>query len=186
MVSITIRKELLLMIAAGIIAVYVLIKLKATRDNTEKRFGLKECVRIAMLLYVIALVGVTLFPIRIPPIAEPYQMDFVNWDIGNMFQFGSIRSLLLNVGGNILMFVPLVPLMMLRWPEKPISFLRAAVISMAVSAIIEALQYAENILGISDFPIRITDVSDLVLNSIGGVLGYALIRLWRKFFGRRS
>lgn len=153
MTSITIRKELLFIIAAGIIAVYTLRKIKAARHNTESLLEFKEWMRLAMFLYVIILVGVTLFPIIIPPDAEPYQMDFVNWDIRNMFNYGGFRSLLANVGGNILMFVPLVP-----------------------------LQYAENIFAISDFPIRITDISDLVLNFIGGVLGYGLIEFWKKFF----
>lgn len=186
MMSITIRKELLFMIAAGIIVVYALIKLKKAARNAEKLFNFEECVRIMMFLYVIALVGITLFPVVIPPIEEPYQMDFVNWDIRNMFHFGSLRSLLVNIGGNVLMFVPLLPLVMLRWPKKRISFLGAASISMTVSATIEVLQYAENILGISDFPIRITDVSDLVLNFIGGMLGYGLIEFWKKFFEQKE
>lgn len=182
MMSITIRKELLFMIAVGMIAVYTLIKLKAARHNNGKLFDFKEYLRIAMFLYGITLIGVTLFPIIIPPIAEPYQMDFINWDIRNMFHYGGFRSMIANVGGNILMFVPLVPLVELNWPSRQMTFAKAAILSIGVSAMIEILQYIENILGISDFPIRITDVSDLVLNSIGGILGYVLIKNWKKYF----
>lgn len=175
MTSITIKKELLFIIAAGIIAVYVLRKIKAARHNNEKLFDFKEYMRLAMFLYVIALVGVTLFPIVIPLDSEPYQMDFVNWDMRNMFNYGSLRSLLANVCGNILLFVPLVPLVELNWPNKQVTLVKTMILSLSVSVMIEALQYLENIFAISDFPIRITDISDLVLNFIGGMLGYGLI-----------
>ncbi len=186
MTSITIKKELLFIIAAGIIAVYVLRKIKAARHNNEKLFDFKEYMRLAMFLYVIALVGVTLFPIVIPPYAEPYQMDFVNWDMRNMFNYGGLRSLLANVCGNILLFVPLVPLVELNWPNKQVTLVKTMILSLSVSAMIEALQYLENIFAISDFPIRITDISDLVLNFIGGMLGYGLIEFWKKSFWRKK
>lgn len=186
MPQVTIRKELLFIIAAVVTAVYVLIRWSTGCRGSGRRLGPKDWARIGIFLYFIALAGVTLFPIMVPPAAEPYRIDFVNWDITNMLCYGSLRSLLVNIGGNILMFVPLLPLIAVNWPKKRITLLGAAVISLIVSAAIEALQYAENILGISDFPIRITDVSDVVLNSIGSVLGYGLIVFWKKFFEQKE
>jgi len=181
MMSITIRKELLFIIAFCIIIAYALIKLKKAYKKNKKPFEFKECMRVMLFLYVIALVGVTLFPIVIPPRLEPFQMDFVNWDIRNMFNYGGFRSVLINIGGNVLMFVPLLPLIELNWPKKQITFVNAFILSLGVSVVIEGLQYVENIFAFSDFPIRITDVSDLLLNLIGGIAGYGLIKLWKKF-----
>jgi len=178
--SITIRKELLFIVAAVAAAVYVLVRWSAGRRGKGRPLEPKDLARIAVFLYFAALAGVTLFPIAVPPAAEPYQMDFVNFDITNMFRYGSLRSLLVNIGGNILMFVPLLPLIVLNRPKRRITLAGAVVISLGASAVIEVLQYAENIFAVSDFPIRITDVSDLLLNFIGGMLGYGLIRA----FGR--
>ncbi|WP_425756475.1 VanZ family protein [Ihubacter sp. rT4E-8] len=180
MMSITIRKELLFMIAAIVVAVYVLIKWRRGASKEEKILGVKELIHITFCLYAIALVGVTLFPIVIPPNSEPYMMNYVNWDIRNICNYGDMRSLVANIAGNILMFIPLMPLIRLTWPQKKVSLTKAGIISLGVSSVIEGLQYLENIFAISDFPIRITDISDLALNFIGGIFGYGHFEFWRK------
>lgn len=138
-------------------------------------------------MYFVVLIGFTLFPIVIPPASEPYQMNFVNWDITDMFNYGSWQSMIVNVGGNIMMFIPLLPLIELEKLPKRISAGSAFLISIGVSLSIELMQYLENIAAISDLPIRMTDISDIILNCIGGIIGHIMFNMWRnKFYNSRN
>ena len=178
MISISIRKEIIYIIAVIIAIIYIMVIL--TKRNTHK-IEMKDIWRISMFLYFIGVIGITLFPIAIPPATEPYKIDFVNLDITKLFQYGTVKAALINIGGNILLFVPLIPLLQLNFTKKKLTVLKAVSISLCFSFIIEGLQYLENIMAISDFPIRITDISDLVLNLIGGMIGYIIIIIWNHY-----
>lgn len=182
MLSISIRKELLYFVAVIIAIVYVLIKARKEKYLSKKLIDVKDALRIAMFLYVVVIIGITLFPIVIPPAPEPYEIEFLNLDIRNIFQYGTLKMILINIIGNVLLFVPLIPLIQLNYPGKDISIIEASMVSLGLSGVIELLQYLENILAISDFPIRITDISDLFLNYFGGILGYLIIKAWGKLY----
>lgn len=184
--GITIRKELLFLIAAGIVIIYFVTKVGFKKKINAGKIDWHDYITMGLFLYFTALIGVTLFPIVIPPNDIPYQIDFVNWDLTIMFNYGSKRSLLENVGGNILMFIPLLPLIELKLFPKKISLLGAIGISLGVSMAIEGLQYMENIFAIAVFPIRVTDISDVVLNGIGGISGYVIFNIWKHYIGARS
>ena len=175
---ISIRKEIIYIIAVIIAMIYMVVIL--TKRNTHK-IEMKDIWRISMFLYLIGVIGITLFPVAIPPATEPYKIDFVNLDITKIFQYGTVKTTLINIGGNILLFVPLIPLIHLNFTKKKLTVLKAVSISLCFSLIIEGLQYLENIMAISDFPIWITDISDLVLNLIGGMIGYIIIRIWNHY-----
>ena len=172
MSMISIRKEIIYIIAVIIAIIYMVVIL--TKRNTCK-IEMKDIWRISMFLYLIGVIGITLFPIAIPPETKPYKIDFVNLDITKLFQYGTLKITLINIGGNILLFVPLIPLIQLNFTKKRLTVLKAVFVSLGLSVMIEGLQYLENIMAISDFPIRITDISDLVLNLIGGMVGYIMI-----------
>ena len=58
---------------------------------------------------------------------------------------------------------------------------KAAILSLFVSVTIEVLQYLENIFAVSAMPVRITDISDVLLNSAGSIAGYGAFKLWGNF-----
>jgi glycopeptide antibiotics resistance protein len=71
--------------------------------------------------------------------------------------------MVVNVLGNIAAFIPfgfLIPQMR----DARTGIARVALLSLALSALIEALKYASGR--------RIADVDDLLLNTLGGVVGY--------------
>jgi len=64
----------------------------------------------------------------------------------------------------------------MRWPAaRPM--LALALLAAAASAVIELTQLA--IATAYGFPVRVADVDDVLLNTIGALLGYAGWRLWR-------
>jgi glycopeptide antibiotics resistance protein len=74
-------------------------------------------------------------------------------------------ELLVNFFGNVVVFLPLgllLPILWRRWR----SALRITLVSFTLSASIETLQYVSGR--------RIADVDDVILNTLGGVMGYGL------------
>ena len=77
-------------------------------------------------------------------------------------------AVFLNLGGNVLAFIPFGGLVPLIWPRCR-SFCLVALMSFGVSLCIETVQLA--------FRVGSFDVDDLILNTIGGMLGYGFFRL---------
>ena len=83
------------------------------------------------------------------------------------------RRVVINLLGNLAAFLPLgvfVPILRGSWATAS----RVAILSMVLSTLIETLQYGSGR--------RVADVDDIILNTLGGVLGYAVfvgLRRWR-------
>ncbi len=84
----------------------------------------------------------------------------------------------LNIGGNILAFVPFGCILPVLW-RRLRSWWRVFVLSMEFSAVIECIQLV--------FRVGSFDVDDIILNTLGGFLGYLLFAVcnWlrRKYYG---
>lgn len=91
-----------------------------------------------------------------------------------VFKNGNLNYFTINFLGNIFMFVPFG--LFLPMLYNKISFLKIALISFSISLFIETVQI---------FQVRGTDVDDLWLNTLGGLLGYLIYivmgRLFKKF-----
>ncbi|MBQ7678091.1 MAG: VanZ family protein, partial [Lachnospiraceae bacterium] len=81
---------------------------------------------------------------------------------------GSAR-VLINLAGNIVVFIPFGFLLPAMWPKgekhHPIA---AVLVTITFSTVVELLQYLTRS--------GIADVDDVILNSIGGFVGYLLYR----------
>jgi len=75
------------------------------------------------------------------------------------------------IGGNVLLFVPFGLLAPMRWPALA-NFRRILLATLAFGALLEGLQFA------AGFG-RVASVSDVLLYAVGGLLGYALFRAIR-------
>ena len=86
------------------------------------------------------------------------------YTIRSMLERGSYGQKVINLAGNVVMFLPLGLLPPLLW--RKLRHLWATVgLSAAVSCLIEFLQL---------FLERAVDVDDVILNTLGGLLGYLL------------
>jgi Glycopeptide antibiotics resistance protein len=80
---------------------------------------------------------------------------------------GRPAAFAVNVIGNVAVFVPLGFLVSLLW--RGAGWRKAAFVSAAASLCVELCQLPQTS--------RVTDIDDLILNTLGGLLGYLLYRL---------
>lgn len=141
------------------------------------------------VVYVIAVISVTLFPL---PIQRSYIIHMIiNKQLGernNFIPFHSILDtlrtavagsvILRQIGGNVLLLFPfgfLLPLL-----RKNISFKKTFLAGLSFSVVIEGLQYL--ISASLGFSYRSTDIDDVILNTTGACFGYLALRLILKVF----
>lgn len=75
----------------------------------------------------------------------------------------SLIGAVLNVAGNVALFLPLGYLLLLLWANQPHPVRRVATAAVALSAAIETAQYI--------FALGYTDIDDVLYNTLGAVLG---------------
>ena len=94
-----------------------------------------------------------------------------------LFDYPTMREALLNLIGNIAMFIPLG----IVWPavfKKLNSYWKVVVAGVGVSLSIEILQFP--------FFNRASDVDDLILNTLGFLMGYGIYLLMKKLRNRHK
>ncbi len=94
-----------------------------------------------------------------------------------LFDYPALREALLNLIGNITMFIPLG----IVWPcvfKKLNSHIKVIGAGISVSLLIELLQLP--------FYDRVSDIDDLLLNSTGFILGYLIYLLSKFITGKRK
>ncbi|MBW3112431.1 VanZ family protein [Bacillus sp. MCCB 382] len=158
---------------------------------------LKEMIHLLFIVYIGFVVSVTLFPF---PIGFPTQSHHLLFSINvvpllsvihDISQIGTAYSgdvyfmitlIVRNVGGNILMFMPLGFLVPLLW-EKAKSLKVVIKIGLVVSVTIECLQLLESFSGGWG---RVTDIDDVIFNVLGSILGYMVYVLIMRIGGRNQ
>jgi glycopeptide antibiotics resistance protein len=129
--------------------------------------------RILLLLllsiYVLFLFNLTLFQFpssHPPPNLIPLRSIVGDWRVGG-------RIFVVNFLGNIVAFMPVGVIPSVVRPGRTMVW-HAASFSLLLSAIIESGQYVSGH--------RVADVDDLILNTLGGLLGYVTLRCLRGHF----
>ena len=143
----------------------------------------REAILLLMYINLAVIIRFTFFPMskvdgRVQPLifdvatAFPFRVNLV--PLVNLFDYDSKRDLLLNVIGNVAMFIPsgiVLPIVYKRLD----SFVKVILAGGGISLCIEIIQLP--------FSVRASDVDDLILNTVGVMLGYgiyALIRCLRR------
>lgn len=133
------------------------------------------------IIYITALVSVTLFPIV-------YQADAVELRYGYEFNFIPLEGIISafkdggsaairNVGGNLLLLLPLGFIMPIISKHKN-KFFVVLISGICTAVGIELLQY---IIGcIIGYMYRAVDVDDVILNLSGCLVGFALFKIFEK------
>jgi len=158
------------------------------KKKGEKIDSFREFVKLSFGLYIISLIGVTLFSIRIGFGGAMTRNNMginyipfrsIAYDVGHIgtgsFSVGfQIKLLIMNVLGNFILLIPIGFLTPILW-KKVNSLKNIVLVGFVVSLSIELLQLLENFLNIGHF--RVIDVDDLILNLLGAVLGYMIYKL---------
>lgn len=113
--------------------------------------------------------------------SEEYHYNLVLFrEIRRFYQYREvlgIRSVMVNLVGNVAAFVPFGFFLPILWPKSG-KFLYVAFWSFAFSLFVESIQLVSKV--------GTFDVDDLFLNTLGGIFGYFLMRLLFLRFGRGS
>ena len=138
--------------------------------NDKRKWIYRTC-RVVYLIYVICIIYVLFFSERYGRNAryETIQYNLVPFEeiqryIMNLECF-TFELFAANIVGNICMFIPFGALLFV-WKEKPVTFLNASFYSMLLSLMIEIIQL-------------ITRVDDILMNTVGGMIGYCVYAIAR-------
>lgn len=119
---------------------------------------------LAAYLGLIAWLTLVMFAGNSPdPNLVPFRSMVHDWTVGG-------RDLLVNFVCNIGVFAPIGLLLPLS-SRRPIRGREVVATGFALSVTIEVLQYLSGR--------RVADVDDVILNTAGALLGYALLAAWR-------
>ena len=139
----------------------------------------RELVLLLMYINLAVIIRFTFFPMskvdgHIQPLifdiatAFPFRVNLL--PIVNLFDYESKRDLLLNVIGNVAMFIPsgiVLPIIYKRLD----TYVKVLLAGAGISLCIEIIQLP--------FSVRATDIDDLILNTVGVIIGYGIYTLIR-------
>ena len=139
----------------------------------------REAVLLLMYINLAVIIRFVFFPMskvdgQVQPLifdiatAFPFRVNLL--PLVNLFDYDSKRDLLLNVVGNVAMFIPsgiVLPIIYRRLD----SFVKVIWVGGSISLCIEMIQLP--------FSVRASDIDDLILNTAGVMLGYGIYALVR-------
>lgn len=95
-----------------------------------------------------------------------------------MYQRYGLDEVIKNIGGNLLLLVPLIFFICYYLKKLNFNINNILLISLAISLFIECSQGTISMI-IPNY-VRTFDTIDLICNSISGVIGYKLYKLYKK------
>lgn len=140
----------------------------------------RELQLILVYICIVVVVRFTFFPFsKVDGKIQPLIFDIatmwpfrINWiPFVNLFDYPNTRDILINVIGNTTMFIPLG----IVWPivfKELDTHTKIVAAGIGCSLLIEILQLP--------FFVRVSDVDDLILNSLGYIAGYGIYLLVKK------
>ncbi|OPX46269.1 VanZ like family protein [Ruminiclostridium hungatei] len=145
---------------------------RSNKENMKKLAG-----RIALLLlaaYLLLLLYLTFFSPRYGRAAGLRGINLIPFSTIMQYLTGymTTRSVIINLLGNIIAFMPMGFLLPLAFTSVR-SFRRVLIISCLSTALVEITQYLTRS--------GISDIDDILLNVVGGILGYFLFKLFFYF-----
>ncbi|KAA0784055.1 hypothetical protein COM04_21450 [Bacillus wiedmannii] len=175
-------------ILLGLICYFIVRSISIGMKSKKGVNWWKELISFLFAIYIGMVVAITLFPI---PIGFPTGIENIRLSI-NIIPFASIIKdigkigiaydgdvlfmiglIVRNVGGNILLLMPLGFLAPIIW-DKFKKIKNTILLGLAISISIELLQLIESLF--SSW-IRITDIDDVICNVIGSIVGYFIYKI---------
>ena len=159
--------------------IWILIRTTICLKN--KQFNWKrELQLILVYICIVVVVRFTFFPFsKVDGKIQPLIFDVatmwpfrINWiPFVNLFDYPDTRDILINIIGNTTMFIPLG----IVWPivfKELDTHKKIIAAGVGCSLLIEILQLP--------FFVRVSDVDDLILNSLGYITGYGIYLFVKK------
>lgn len=146
---------------------------RKVKDNKQIN-KVRELILILFGIYIIKVLSLVFFPILIVkglnlnPTVWINPMDSIKYII----ESNSLYGIIYNIGGNLLLLMPLPVFLVYFLKDKVDSLKRILLICFFVSLSIECLQYLESIIIPSVG--RFFETNDIVLNTTSGFLGYLI------------
>lgn len=168
MVGITIRKELLAFIAIAIWFIVLLFKyFKKKKLNLKHEFFI-----FIVMIYVLWVVGITLFPIDITWVKEyiPKRNVVISLNPFNLieiFKLSGFKFIIINVLGNIALLIPSG--ILISYKKKSFSYMDAFKIGLLITISIEIMQGIEMYFSLAFG--RSIDINDIIFNILGILIG---------------
>lgn len=160
------------------------------KSSKMKKWSFRYLLKTTLLMvFFTCMFALTIFPIPVNP--EYIQNELAkgpnNHPFNNFELFQSIKRFYYyspsgtyffkQIFGNILLFMPLGFILPSVFPKQN-HLVKVFFISFLTSVMIEFIQYSiSNSVG---FVIRVADVDDVVLNTIGGIIGFMMYQIWTK------
>lgn len=133
------------------------------------------------VIYLFVLIGITILPIYVDGMPYLEELSFIERCRVNLVPFihyfknGIFSiSIIRNIVGNLLLLLPFILYLCVKY-EKMRNLKSSAIIALVISLSIELTQLVTNVLCISYG--RAVDVEDLILNTIGGIIGWYIFKL---------
>lgn len=174
-----------LQMVIGISLIWIMVR--AICCVRKKRFDLKrEAALMLVYICIVVVVRFTFCPFgkvngQIQPLLFDAQKIFPLWlnlkPIVYLFDYPTMREALLNLIGNVTMFIPLG----IVWPavfKKLDTHIKVIAAGIGVSLCIEVLQLP--------FFDRASDIDDLILNSTGILIGYGIYLIAKRIKAAHS
>lgn len=170
-----------------IVAVFAVIIIRMITLKKDKMKIFAACI---FMVYVVEAVGIFYFPVFYDSRLRNFGSPDINLipfhSIMECVQHCSAGTIVEEVLGNVAAFLPLGLLLPILF-EKLRSWKNILLCSLFLSVGIELIQLAESL--ITRIPGHTTDIDDVILNFIGGALGYllflALQAVWKSRFKAR-
>ena len=160
----------------GLMAAWVLVRAALGIRRKQIRWR-REAALLLMLVNLAVLLRFTFFPMSLADgHVQPLWFDAsavfpfrVNWiPFAHLFDFSSRRDLLLNVVGNVAMFIP-TGILLTVLDRRTDRFWKVVCAGALLSLGIELLQLP--------FSVRASDVDDLLLNTLGVTIGGGIMAM---------
>ncbi|PET75606.1 hypothetical protein CN514_03880, partial [Bacillus sp. AFS001701] len=168
--------NLFLILKIVIVLFIVYITFNFIKHKNKKKF-IEYIVSFGLLIYIAGIVKVAIFPFHIfLGDKQPFNIYLLSQYI-ELLPIHSIvislsRGLWIQVIGNIIMFVPLGVFIGLY--KSNYLFKNVILIVFLSSLLIEITQLCISL--VTGYPSRVFDTSDLILNTIGGLIGWWLLK----------
>lgn len=161
-----------ILISLVMISVILIIKSKNKKVRLGSLYSVVVILLCISMSFIFSLTGVSPMSgfhmdIRIDEISI---IPFAG--IMSMLEYGITTHVVINVFGNIIMFMPIGFLAPILY-KKVDSYKQITLFGLAISALIECAQL---------FLVRGTDIDDLILNTIGTILGYLIFTIFKNIF----
>ncbi|MEO6229484.1 MAG: VanZ family protein [Ferruginibacter sp.] len=178
----------LLLICLFVLPLWIIVRTVIAAINNKNTGSLvnakKELLLVFFIIYITSVLSLTLAPASLTHFNNPHQLrlnyiPFVNIynDLCYMFKISyyEVTEIVLeNLLGNILLFIPMGFFIPLLFPTYG-SIKKILIICVLFSFLIELTQFLMYWYGTN----RTADIDDIILNTLGGFLGFVI---YRKFF----